>query len=567
MIFSLYLARQGGFSGLSASQVADTGQRSRPGPLWRLRRQVIQVQTRALGSPRGPLLSSMVLGQRSVDLPFDVQDLFRRVGLSHVVAVSGFHVSLMLGLVLQLTRRRSAQTTFWCGTVTLIGLLLITGLQPSILRAVLMAQAALLALIVRRRTQPIGSLLVAAGLLLLFNPLWIWDLGFQLSFLATLGLLVTSPGLMRGLDWLPVPLAAAIAIPIAATLWTLPLQLFHFGLVTPYSILVNILTTPLVTVSSVIGFLGTGLAMLWQPAGEFVAMVAGPLVGGLIAIARFFGNLPGSSYALGKLTLPQVGCLYGILLLFWGRTPGRRRGWVVAIALATVTILPMQYAQSTQMQITALGEKPPLLIVQDRNEIGLINTGNAATVTNLIIPFLQHQGINRLDWLVTTVSSNEDRRGWLRLLNEIPVSQFYELNWNGAIAPAAPPTSARPSPQAAPRPGNLADPPPRSPEVNQPTIPTAEAPETWMVQALQAVLSSQDATYTSIQPGQTLSAGRGVITVDPSSPNIWHYQRGSDRWLWVFNLDRSQQTAIAKPCHSKKSISYGGLERIYLRSF
>ena len=64
--------------------------------------------------------------------------------------------------------------------------------------------------------------------------------------------------------------------------------------------------------------------------------------------------------------------------------------------------------------------------------------------------------------------------------------------------------------------------------------------------ALQAVISGQDATYAKIQPGQTLNVGRGIIQVDASSPNVWHYQRGQDRWLWMFNLDRSQQADLAK---------------------
>ncbi len=554
--FSEYLARQGGFSGLSATQVADTGQRSQPGPLWKLRRRVIQSQTKALDSPRGPLLSSMVLGRRSVDLPFATQDLFRRVGLSHIIAVSGFHVSLVLGFVLQLMRRRSAKTTFAAGTLTLLLLLLITGFQPSVLRAVLMAQAALVGLIVKRKAKPIGALIVAAGLLLLFNPLWIWDLGFQLSFLATLGLLISAPGLTRGLDWLPLPLAAAIAIPIAATLWTLPLQLFHFGLVSPYSILVNILTTPFVTLSSGLGFLSAGFAIIWQPAGEFIAMLAGPVVSSLISIARFFSNLPGSSYALGKLTLPQVACLYGILLLFLWKAIWRRRGWIVAIALAMLTIMPMQYAQAARVQITALSAKPPILVIQDRNQTGLINSGNPATVRSTVMPFLQHQGINRLDWVVTTVSTNDDRRGWLRLLNSIPVNQFYELNWTATLAPPQtaiiPPIDPGTAPalttplttsasDTAPNPAT-ASPTPAA----EPSIPNSDVPESWMVQALQAVLSGHDATYASIQPGQSLNAGRGVITIDPSSPNTWHYQRGEQRWLWMFNLDRSRQAAIAK---------------------
>jgi competence protein ComEC len=107
----------------------------------------------------------------------------------------------------------------------------------------------------RRKVKLLGSLLVTATLLLLFNPLWIWDLGFQLSFLATLGLLVTVPPLIKKLDWMPPAIACLIAVPIAASLWTLPLQLYVFGVVPVYSIVVNMITTPLISVISISGII------------------------------------------------------------------------------------------------------------------------------------------------------------------------------------------------------------------------------------------------------------------------------------------------------------------------
>jgi competence protein ComEC len=128
-------------------------------------------------------------------------------------------------------------------------------LQPAVLRAAIMGWAALVSLMVRRKTKPLGLLLLAASILLIINPLWIRDLGFQLSFLATCGLVVTVNPLVKKLDWLPQAIASLIAVPIAATIWTLPLQLHFFGIVPPYSILANIVTTPLISVITIVGVL------------------------------------------------------------------------------------------------------------------------------------------------------------------------------------------------------------------------------------------------------------------------------------------------------------------------
>ncbi|MCZ0902100.1 ComEC/Rec2 family competence protein, partial [Microcoleus sp. HI-ES] len=97
--------------------------------------------------------------------------------------------------------------------------------------AALMGFGTLFALVLNRQVKPLGLLLIAATILLLVNPLWIWDLGFQLSFLATLGLIVTTPPLMAKLDWMPPAIASIVVVPIAASVWVLPLLLYVFSVV------------------------------------------------------------------------------------------------------------------------------------------------------------------------------------------------------------------------------------------------------------------------------------------------------------------------------------------------
>ena len=134
-----------------------------------------------------------------------------------------------------------------------------------------MGAAVLVAIVAEKTVKPIGSLLFASVLLLIWNPLWIWDLGFQLSALATLGLLVTSEPLQKYLDWLPSPIAAAFATPIAAYIWVLPLQLYAFGLVSPYSIPANVLTTVLISIISLGGMVSALLAAIVPKLGSLSA--------------------------------------------------------------------------------------------------------------------------------------------------------------------------------------------------------------------------------------------------------------------------------------------------------
>lgn len=246
--FQAYLTQRGSFSGLVADEL--TFRQATGWGRWRVRQRIVRTQVRALGSPLGQLVSAMALGRNAVDLPSNIHDVFMRVGLAHTIAASGFHVSLLFGVVLALLRSRSGKLQFVVGLSVLLGYVCLTGAQPSVIRAALMGGATLLALVTERRVLPTGALIVAATGMLLVNPNWLWNVSFQLSVMATWGLIVTVPALTRRLDWLPVMVASLIAVPIAATLWTLPLTLYHFNVLAGLSIALNVVAMPLVTLIS-----------------------------------------------------------------------------------------------------------------------------------------------------------------------------------------------------------------------------------------------------------------------------------------------------------------------------
>jgi len=421
--FKAYLEREGAFAGLNGRQVTFAQQKQQWG-WWLVQQRIVRSQARWLGSPTGPLVSSIVLGSRAVDLPYDIRDLFVRVGLAHALAASGFQTSLILGLVVTLGKRFSQAIQVSCGAGALIIFLCLTGLQPSVLRAVVMGFGVLIAMAMNRKIKPLGSLLLAATLLLLFNPLWIWDLGFELSFLATLGLVVTAPALSKRLDWLPAAIATLIAVPIAASIWTLPLQLHVFGTVPLYSLAVNIFSTLLISVISIGGIISALAALLWPLAGSGLAMLLYYPTSWLIELGKFFSHLPGNSLALGTISVVQLLAIYGIISLVWLQTWWRRHWWFAGAIAISLVLAPAWYG-TTVLRVTVLATATePVLVVQDQKVL-LINSGNANTARFTVLPFLQKQGINQIDWAITINAQSSISSGWSEILQQIPVKIFY----------------------------------------------------------------------------------------------------------------------------------------------
>lgn len=440
--FAQYLAQRGIFAGLNGKQVDIARNQPAPSILWTVRQRIVRAQVARLGVPEGPIVSAMVMGGRSVDVPHNIRDQFRAAGLAHALAASGAQVSLLVGVVLALTQRCSPKLRLILGSGTLLLYLCLTGLEPSVSRAGLMGFVALIALTMERKVKPLALTLFAAMFLLLINPLWIWDLGFQLSFLATLGLLVTVPVLTRWLDWMPSALTPLFTVPIAAYLWTLPLLLFVFGVVSPYSILVNIVTSPLITVISIGGMISAVAALVYPLAGSWLAWLLYYPTHLFIQIAAWGGQLPGSHWAVGTITVGQLALLYGLIALVWAWHKSQRYWWAVALLGITLVALPTAYASSRLQQVTILAtSQQPVLVWQDSGRVALLNSGSEADTRFTVLPFLQKQGVNQIDWAIAPSISASALEGWQRILDSLPVREFYSNRVQAVTVSDRPPAS------------------------------------------------------------------------------------------------------------------------------
>ncbi|WP_017306965.1 ComEC/Rec2 family competence protein [Spirulina subsalsa] len=422
--FQAYLARQGIFTGFTGRLAAEPGEQ--PWGWWQLRQRIIRSQVRWLGSESGSLLSSMVLGRRAVDLSPAVRDSFLPVGLAHTLAASGFHVSLLLGLVLVFTRSWGAKMRFYVGGGVLLFYLGLTGLQPSAMRAVVMGLGVLLGLVSDRQVKPLGLLLVTATGLLIFNPLWIWDLGFQLSFLATLGLLVTTPAITRRLDILPLKIATLLAVPIAASLWTFPLLIYQFKTLPLYSLLVNLTTTPLISLISLGGMISGALSLIFPLLGSATAWLLSPFLAFLIQLVQGVLNLPLSTWNIGKIALWQLLLCYGAWVFIWCSSLGRRRWGMVGGSAFALLVLPLWYNHATLLQVSVLAAAPqPVVVIQQQDKVTLLHGGNNNTANYAILPFFREQGLNHINLALALPFENALESGWTEISDSLKVRHLF----------------------------------------------------------------------------------------------------------------------------------------------
>lgn len=429
--FKQYLARQGIFAGIQGLEVVSEPYEPTWG-WWKIRRRIVRSQLRGLGSPVGQLVSSMVLGRKAVDLPGDIRDRFIEAGLAHILAASGFHVSLLLGIILKLTARIAVKPRLAVGVGTLIVYLGLTGIQASVFRACLMGSAVLVALAMDTKVKPLGSLLLAATIILLFNPLFISDLGFQLSFLATFGLIVTLPALQAKLDWLPSTIATLISVPLAASVWVLPLISYEFNTIATYSIIVNVICTPLITLISLGGMISAIAGSIVPALGSAIASLLLYPTLLLIAATEFFTSLPGSTWAIGQIPLKVLITIYSLLILVW-LTKWWSKRWWLALLLGITLIVTTVMHNTNRLQVTVLAARSsPIIVIQDRGRVILINSGKSDRAKYTVLPFLTHQGINQIDYAIAYDERSNSTTAWQEIAADVdikyivrPVNSYY----------------------------------------------------------------------------------------------------------------------------------------------
>lgn len=235
--------------------------------------------------PESSLMAGLFFGT-SVALPAETENNFRRAGLSHIVAVSGYNVSLVaaalfgLALALGLSRRRA----FWPVAVCLAAFVVLAGGSASVIRAALMAVLVLLAEKIGRPAAAGRLLFFAAAAMLALNPwLLLFDPGFQLSFAATAGLVWLAPFLEK---FFPSVLASTLA----AALATLPISLCQFGTASVSVLFSNLLVLWLVPFLMLLGFVSLIVAALFFPLGQGLAWAIGFGLKYVIMTASVFGG-------------------------------------------------------------------------------------------------------------------------------------------------------------------------------------------------------------------------------------------------------------------------------------
>ncbi len=293
--------------------------------LYDLRSRAQAVVQRVLPDPEASLLSGILLG-KDQGIPDSLMDSFRTTGASHVIAISGYNISIVISLLFtglgRVVPRRAAGLITICAIAAYT---MLVGAEAAVVRAAIMGSLLTAGGLLGRTVFGPALLMAAAIGMTVFDPLLVLDVGFGLSFAATLGLMLYAErfqsGIYEALARRIKPrnagrivrcLNASLLLTLAAQMTTLPLMAYIFGQVSFVSVLTNLLILPAQPPLMMLGIMATAAGLLWFPLGQILAWLGYPFLWWTIRIVETTAGLPYASMET-RLTLTGLLVIYSLL--------------------------------------------------------------------------------------------------------------------------------------------------------------------------------------------------------------------------------------------------------------
>lgn len=404
------------------------------------------------------LLAAMVFGEGGLQeaLPQTLSQAFRAAGLSHLTVVSGSQIVMTVALLLGLAKILGIRNS-WLPLVFLPALVcyaLLAGNDASIWRAVISGLCLTWALVQGRDVDGLSLWSLAFIVLLLIDPLQLHDIGFQLSFAATWGLIVLAPRLKGLVSRLAKPNAIidAAVLSLAAQIATTPLLLYHFGSISFSGLTANLLAVPLTGVLLGTGFLG----LIVPPINGFNYLLTTSIQNTAFSAAQ----VPGSSALLLPVSFQTAALIYLVIFLMlpsrqfyqdaktmltadfsrWlrrlragGQDRPKRLGWMLSLAVVTFAVLALALSSRRDgtLRVTVLdvGQGESIVIRGPGGNTVLVDGGTSSTERrgdvgrSVIVPYLQSIGARGLNAMILTHADSDHCNGLRTVVREVPVAK------------------------------------------------------------------------------------------------------------------------------------------------
>ena len=434
-----------------------------------IRRNITQKHAKYIKSPQLEILGGIVFGNEAINPPDEIKQSFINSGLLHLLAASGLNVALIFGIwwfLAQNIFKLPYVISIWGGIFFIILYTFTTGFPPPVLRAAIMLLFVLLGKLIDREAKPIALIFFVGLVMLIFDPKMFCDVGFQLSFIVTIGLIVSIEPICEKLNtrnkqyiakikhypkfikiilmsFSPKFLLAVLLVPLFAQLYVAPLQMFYFNTFTPWSLIANLCVTPFIGAVSFIGFISSIFSTIPYIADKTIPVfdfIINPFLVLLVKISHLFSSFKYSIITTPSPSVYQIILFWCILILAIQNIKENFKNKKVILLFCTLVIifaitfikLPKK---DFEIIVFDVGNADSALIRTPNNKYIMIDTAMApyrgvSNAKTIMEEYFKDKNIKELELLIITHFDADHCGGAKDILNDLKVKKVYVQNTN-----------------------------------------------------------------------------------------------------------------------------------------
>jgi competence protein ComEC len=387
-------------------------------------------------SREGAVLEALLLGEDGRIDP-ETERQFQKSGLYHLLAISGAHVAVIAFLLYSLLGLflRRKRTKHLILLATLIFYALLVEGQPSVFRAVIMASVFLIGKIIYADTNLLNTLSMSALILLLVHPFSLEEVGFQLTFLATLSLILFFEPIKRALPRLPLKISEMLALSTAAVVGTMPVIISNFNRVTFASLFLTLIAAPLVGLIMGAGYVYLIISSMLPSAGQAIALALKGLVKFFIWLTGVLEPLSSLSYRIPSPPLAVILGFYGFLFSFLLEKKFRFQRILQATGFLAFFLILITYPfKPVKHELTVtfmdVGQGDSVVVEFPDNRLLVLDAGGFPQSSfdpgeSLVSPYLWHRGYKKIDYLISSHFHIDHVGGLPALLRNFRVKELW----------------------------------------------------------------------------------------------------------------------------------------------
>lgn len=385
-----------------------------------------------LTDEEGNLLLAILLGDKD-KLSEDIQESFKTSNLSHMLAVSGAHVSyIILGLtyVLQNSIIGKKNGKIVC-IIFLLAFMAITNFTPSVTRACIMAILTLFSSIIYRKSDVYTNISVAALITLIFNPYSLLDLGFQLSYGGTIGIIIFIKRIQEKKSNSKVInyIKQMALVSIYANIIIIPIMMYHFNTVSFTFIISNIMASPILGIIVITGFLFIIASITVKPLTRLIAIFIKPILSILIKISQICSKLPFSNILVVTPYMFNVISYYAIILYCIKSKKNNKCKIIICLLIVLILIdfIIYIFPQKLRIFFIDVGQGDSTLIITPDKKTVLIDGGGSDSFDvgeKVLLPYLLDRRILKVDYVLISHFDTDHCGGILTIMEKVKVKNI-----------------------------------------------------------------------------------------------------------------------------------------------